>query len=53
MHTYNPALLTPFAVLRRPDLDFAAEAGARGFEAGRASGEVVASEGVGLGEGLR
>lgn len=39
--------------MRAPDFDVAAEAGAGGFEAVGAGGEVVASELVGLGEGLR
>lgn len=52
-HTYNLALLTPLAFLHGPDFDFTAEAGAGGFLAVLARCDVVASELVGLGEGLR
>lgn len=52
-HTYNLALLTPLPFLHGPNLDLAAEAGAGGFQAVFAGCDVVASELVGLGEGLR
>lgn len=53
IHTHNLALLSPLPLrLLGPDLHFAIEARARGFQAGSAGRDVVAAELVGSGEGL-